>query len=74
MKVKVRSKFDEYLKERGISQTFVANKVKATNAMVNKWCKNDEKGVAVSTPSIGYVLRIEKLLDCRIGDLYEEIE
>lgn len=74
MKAKIRSKFDDYLKERGMTKTFIAKKINATNAMVSRWCQNDENGQAVSTPSTVYMLRIEKLLDCRIGDLYEEVE
>lgn len=74
MKIKVKSKFGEYLDERGISQTYIAKKIKVTNAMVNKWCKNDKNGQAVSTPSTGYMLRLENLLNCTVSDLFEEID
>lgn len=73
MKIRVRSNFGEYLKSRGIKKVWLAEQIGADNSQLNRWCKNDNKGEAFSTPSVGYVLRIKKVLGCQLEDIYEEI-
>jgi DNA-binding Xre family transcriptional regulator len=72
MKIKVRSKLGEYLDQRGIMKKWLADQVGADEAQVNRWCKNKD-GVAVSTPSVGYLLRIKRTLGCKLEEIYEEI-
>lgn len=71
LKIKVKSKIDSYLQIRGTSKAWLARKIGATPAQINNWCKNDEEGNAVSQPSVGYVLRMLKVLNCDIHDLWE---
>lgn len=71
MKVKVHSKIDEYLSSRGTTKAWLARQIKARPPQLNDWCKNDENGYAISQPSVGYVLRMIKALDCSIHDLWE---
>lgn len=73
MKIKVRSKMGEYLNERGIKKNWLCEQIHCEKSQMTKWCKNDN-GEAVSTPSVGYLLRIKKVLNCKIEDLYEESE
>ncbi|WP_143262117.1 helix-turn-helix transcriptional regulator [Sediminibacillus massiliensis] len=72
MKKKVRSKLGEVLESKGIRKKWVADNIGATQAQVNRWCNNDKDGVAESTPSVYYILRLEKLLDVKVSDMYEE--
>lgn len=74
MKIKVRSKLGDLLKERGIMQKWVSDKVGATQAQINKWCQNNEDGQALSTPNVIYLLRLQKVLDINIEDMYEEVD
>lgn len=74
MKIKIRSKLDDYLKERGIQKKWLADKVGADYSLLTRWCKNDKEGIAASTPSTGYLLRITTVLNCTIHDLFEEIK
>jgi hypothetical protein len=74
MKTRVRSKIDDYLQSRGTSKAWLSRQIGATPAQVNNWCKNDKNGYAVSQPSVGYVLRMIKVLDCSIYDLWDQIE
>ena len=71
LKVKVRSKIDEYLESRGTAKSWLARKIKATPAQMNNWSKNDDNECAISQPSVGYVMRMLKELDCDINDLWE---
>ncbi len=73
MKIRVRSVLGEYLSDRGIKKVWLADKIGADSSQLNRWCKNDGKGEALSTPSVGYVLRIKKVLGCQLEDIYEEI-
>jgi DNA-binding Xre family transcriptional regulator len=73
MKIKVRSKLDDYLKERGIKKKWLSEQIQCERSQLTNWCKNNEHG-AISTPSVGYLLRLQKILDCKTEDLFEESE
>lgn len=74
MNVSVKSNLGGIIKRKGLVQKWVADQIGATPAQMNKWCSNNQKGVAASTPHVAYILRLEKLLDVKVGDMYEEIE
>jgi DNA-binding Xre family transcriptional regulator len=73
LKIRVRSNLGDYLRSRGIKKVWLATQIGADNSQLNRWCKNDVKGEAFSTPSVAYLLRIKKTLNCRLEDIYEEI-
>ncbi|MFS1518519.1 helix-turn-helix domain-containing protein [Bacillus sp. SCS-151] len=74
MKIKVRSKFDEFLDKRGIKKAWLCDQVGCDRSQLSRWCQNDNNGVAISTPSVGYILKINKVLNCNLEDLYELIK
>lgn len=74
MKIKVRSKLGEYLQRHGIKKTWVCEQIQCEKSQLTKWSKNDENGYAVLTPSVGYLLRLQKVLKCRTEELFEESE
>jgi DNA-binding Xre family transcriptional regulator len=74
MKIKVRSKLDSYLKDKGIKKTWLCEQIQCEKSQLSKWCKNDENGIASITPSVGYLLRLQKVLKCKTEDLFEESE
>jgi hypothetical protein len=74
LKNHVYSRLGEYLESNGINKSWVARQIGATKAQMYNWCKNDEEGRALSTPSVLYVLRLEKTLDKPISELFEEVE
>jgi DNA-binding Xre family transcriptional regulator len=74
MKIRVRSKMDEYLNKRGIKKVWLSEQIKCGTSQISRWCKNGENGEAISTPSVGYLLLLQKVLECEIEDLYEIIE
>lgn len=74
MKVKVRSKLGDYLDSRGTNKAWLAKQMGLQRSQVQNWTNNDENGLAVIQPSIGYVLKMTKVLDCHIDDLYELVE
>lgn len=70
LKIKVVSKMGEYLDSRGIKQAWLAKEIEADKTQVSNWCRN-EQGVAKSTPSVGYIIKILGVLDCKVDDLWE---
>lgn len=70
MKIKVHSKLGNYLDKRGIKRSWLAEQLGATKTQVTNWCKNVDE-LAFSTPSVGFLLKIEKVLNCSINDLWE---
>lgn len=70
VKINVVSKIEAYLDSRGTTKSWFARQIGATPAQVNNWCKN-ENGSAVSQPSVGYVLKMLNVLDCKVDDLWE---
>ncbi|MGJ9383254.1 helix-turn-helix transcriptional regulator [Salipaludibacillus sp. CF4.18] len=72
MKAKSKSKINEYLDSRGTSKAWLAERIGASRAQVNNWSKN-ENGVVVSQPSVGYVLKMIRVLGCELDDIYEEV-
>ena len=74
MKVKVRSNINDYLNSRGTTKSWVAEKMGLKRAQIQNWSTNKENGEAKMQPSIGYVLKMAKVLECKVEDLYEMIE
>lgn len=73
LKVKVKSHLGEILENKGLRLKWVAEQIGATQAQLTNWCKNED-GSARSTPSVLYILRLQKLLNISIEDMYEEVE
>ena len=74
LKVKVRSNINDYLNSRGTTKTWVAEQMGLKRAQIQNWSKNEDTGEAKMQPSIGYVLKMAKVLNCKVEDLYEIIE
>lgn len=68
-KPKVRCKIGDLLKEEGRSQTWLADKIEATRQQINSWCNEDGP-----TPSIGYIMRIQKITGWTLEQMFEEIK
>lgn len=71
--MKVKSNLGKIIDGKGLKFKWVANQIGATQPQLTNWCKNDEYGNARSTPSVLYVLRLQKLLSTPIEEIYEEI-
>lgn len=56
----------EVLKERGLLQKELAEKLGVSKVTVNYWCKNQ------TTPSLETLGQIAKILKVKISDLIEE--
>lgn len=72
LKNKVKSNLGYILEENGLRLKWVAEKIGATPSQLSNWCKNDSDGCAKSTPSVLYILRLQKLLNIRIEEMFEE--
>lgn len=66
VKVKVRCNIGELLKNEGRSQTWLAERIGTTPPKVNDWCQNK------SNPSIGYIMRIQKVTGWTLEQMFEE--
>lgn len=73
LKSKVKSNLDAILRDRGLRYNWVAEKIGATQAQITNWCKNRD-GYARSTPSVVYILRLQRLLEVKVEEMFEEIE
>ncbi len=73
MKTKVRSNLGKIIEEKGLKLKWVADKIGATQSQLTNWCKNDENGYARSTPSVVYILRLQKILNVQVEEMYEEM-
>lgn len=73
MKNSVKSNLGEVIQRKGLMKKWVAEQIGATPAQLHNWCLN-ENGSAKSTPHVVYILRLEKVLDVKVGDMYEEIK
>lgn len=73
MKKKVKSNLGEILESRGIMKKWIADNTGATQAQVNRWCNNKD-GAAESTPSVYYILLLEKLLNVKVSEMFEVIK
>lgn len=75
MKVKVKSNLGEIIESRGLKLKWVADQIKATQAQLTNWCKNDEEtGYAKSTPNVVYILKLQRLLGINVEEMFEEVE
>jgi hypothetical protein len=72
LKARVKTNLGIILEERGLRLKWVANKIGATQSQLSNWCKNDEDGYAKSTPSVLYILRLQKLLNIKVEEMFEE--
>ena len=74
MKTKVRSNLGKIIEEKGLKLKWVSDKIGATQSQLTNWCKNDENtGYARSTPSVVYILRLQKILNVKVEEMYEEV-
>jgi transposase-like protein len=72
VRVKVRSKLGELLDKRMVNKSELSRQIGIIPKQLYAWCQNDEEGLAVSTPSVGYLLRLQSILEVNITDMYEE--
>jgi hypothetical protein len=73
MKVSVKSNLGAIIDSQGRKKPWVAKQVGATHSQVVNWCRN-VNGQAHSTPNVGYLLRLEKVLGVETKDMFEEVE
>jgi putative transcriptional regulator len=71
LKAKVKSNLGDIIENKGLKLKWVAEKIGATQSQLTNWCKN-EKGYANSTPSVIYILRLQRLLNVNVEEMYEE--
>lgn len=72
LKVKVKSNLGDIIESKGLKFKWVADKIGATQSQLTNWCKNED-GYAKSTPSVIYILKLQKVLNVRVEEMYEEI-
>jgi transcriptional regulator with XRE-family HTH domain len=73
LKAKVKSNLGEIIESKGLKMKWIADKIDATQSQLTNWCKN-ENGYAKSTPGVIYILRLQKVLDVNVEEMYEEVE
>ncbi|WP_156036651.1 XRE family transcriptional regulator [Halobacillus karajensis] len=73
MSKKVKSNLGEIIESKGIMKSWIAKQTGATKSQVTRWCNNKD-GAAESTPSVYYILQLEKLLDTPVRKMFEIIE
>jgi plasmid maintenance system antidote protein VapI len=66
VKIQVRCNIGLLLKNEGRTQTWLAEQIGATAPMVNDWCKGK------ANPSIGYILRVQKVTGWTLDKMFEE--
>lgn len=69
----VESHLGEIIQKQGLMKKYVAEKIGATKAQLNNWCSN-ENGIAKSTPNVLYVIRLERILGVKAGEMFKEIK
>lgn len=69
--MKIKSNLGKILEERGLKLKWVSEQIGATQSQLTNWCKN-ENGFAKSTPNIFYILRLQKLLNIGVDEMFEE--
>jgi hypothetical protein len=75
LKTKVKSNLGEILESKGLRLKWVAEQIGATPSQLTNWCKNDEvTGYAKSTPSVIYILKLQRVLNVNVELMYEEVE
>lgn len=72
MKAKVSSKLGDIIESKGLKLKWVADQIGCTQSQLTNWCKNDEEGYAKSTPSVLYILRLQKILSVKVEEMYSE--
>lgn len=70
--MKIKSNLGKIIENKGFRMKWVANQIGATPSQLSNWCKNDEDGYAKSTPSVLYILRLQKLLGIGVEEMFEE--
>jgi transposase-like protein len=73
LKAKVRSKLGELLDKRMVNKAELARQIGVVPKQLYGWCQNDVDGTATSTPSVVYLLRLQRLLGVNIEEMYEEV-
>ena len=68
--MKLKSRIDEIVKEKGLQKKWIAEKVGVSATQFSQWCKNKD-GKAVATPKAENLFMLAKVLECSIYDLYE---
>jgi putative transcriptional regulator len=74
LKVKVKSKLGEYLKEKGIKKTQMSKLLNVHHSQLHRWCENDKNGFIKAMPSVGVAILISQILGCDVRDIFEIIE
>jgi DNA-binding XRE family transcriptional regulator len=69
MNIKIRCKIGELLKGEGRTQKWLAEQIDVAPQQMNSWCR--ESG---SLPSIGYIMRIQKVTGWTLEQMFEEVE
>ena len=68
--MKLYSKVDEAIKRKGYLKSFVAKEIGVSNTTMSLWSK-PKGGEAKTAPNVFVVLKLAKLLDCNVEDLFE---
>lgn len=68
--MKLHSKFDEVVKRKGIKKKFIVDELGISKTTMSLW-SNDANGEAKTSPNVFLVLKVAKLLDCKVEDLFE---
>lgn len=69
MKSKVKSNLGEIIENRGLKLKWVADQIGATQSQITNWCKN-ENGYAKSTPNVVYILKLQKILNVKVEEMF----
>lgn len=79
MKIKIRSKVDDYIEklyeEQGIKVTkaWLSRKAFADTSQLYRWSKNKEDGFVENAPNVGYAILLAQSLKCNVEDLFEVV-
>lgn len=66
--MKLQSKLNEVIKQKGYQKQFVAKKVGVSKTQFANWCTNK------AVPSVLNAMVLAKMLDCKVEDLFEIVE
>lgn len=71
--MKIRSKINEVIKDKGYRKGWVADQVGVSATQVSLWCANKE-GKIKSMPTVLNAMLLMKVLDCELEELFELVE